>query len=165
MRDAGGEVLYVGKAVNLARREAGKRSAETMWLWSPGRRPTMQTLTERLGLAGAVISAVDLIHGLGRYAGLTSIPVEGATGLYNTNYEGKARAALRALEDNDLVMIHVEGPDEAGHARDLGLKIHCLESIYKRLLSLVVDCLKERGVKAVYGVLPDHRAHCEGDRK
>jgi len=142
--------------VNRARRAKGKREAATIWVWSPGHKPTMETLQERFGIRGAVISAVDLIHGLGRYAGMTSIPVEGATGLYDTNYEGKARAALGALEDHDLVFIHVEGPDEAGHARDLGMKIHCIESIDRRLLGPLLAGLEERGWKAVVAVLPDH---------
>jgi 2,3-bisphosphoglycerate-independent phosphoglycerate mutase len=116
----------------------------------------MSTLEERFGIRGAVISAVDLIHGLGCYAGMTSIEVEGATGLFDTNYEGKARAALYALENHDLVYVHVEGPDEAGHARDLGLKIHCIESIDRRLLAPLLDGLEQRGIDPVVAVLPDH---------
>lgn len=142
--------------VNRARRERGKRTADSLWFWAPGRKPTMATLRERFGLRGAVISAVDLIHGLGRYAGMTSIPVEGATGLFDTNYEGKAQAALTALDDHDLVFVHVEGPDEAGHARDLGLKIHCLESIDRRLLTPLWQGMQERGYRRVVAVLPDH---------
>lgn len=148
--------------VNEARRAAGKRTADTLWPWAPGRRPTMATLQERFGIRGAVISAVDLIHGLGRYAGMTSIPVEGATGLYNTNYEGKARAALQALEDHDLVFIHVEGPDEAGHACDLGLKIHAIEQVDKRLLGTLQKGIAARGWDdVVYAVLPDHLTPAE----
>ncbi len=142
--------------VNRARREAGKRCADTMWLWAPGSKPTMQTLQERFGIRGAVISAVDLIRGLGRYAGMTTVMVEGATGLFDTNYEGKANAALEALQSHDLVMVHVEGPDEAGHAKDLGLKIHCLESIDRRLLGPLVEGMKQRGYQSVVAVLPDH---------
>ncbi|MBW1881088.1 MAG: phosphoglycerate mutase, partial [Deltaproteobacteria bacterium] len=95
-------------------------------------------------------------HGLGRYAGMTSIPVEGATGLYDTNYEGKARAAPNALEDHDLVFVHIEGPDEAGHAKDLGMKIHCIESIDRRRLGPLVAGMAERGYNAIVAVLPDH---------
>ncbi len=142
--------------VNLARRAKGQREAASIWFWAAGRKPTMATLKDRFGISGAVISAVDLIHGLGRYAGMTSMHVEGATGLFDTNYEGKAAAALKALEDHDLVFVHVEGPDESGHARDLGLKIHCIESIDSRLLSHVVAGVEERGHKTVFGVLPDH---------
>ncbi len=142
--------------VNQARRQAGKREAATIWLWAPGRKPTMETLQDRFGIHGAVISAVDLIRGLGRYAGMTTIMVQGATGLYDTNYEGKATAAVQALEDHDLVFVHVEGPDEAGHARDLGLKIHCLESIDRRLLTPLTEGLRRQGQKVAIAVLPDH---------
>ncbi len=142
--------------VNRARRAAGKRWASTIWPWAPGRKPSMRTLQQRFGIEGAVISAVDLIHGLGRYAGMTSISVQGATGLFDTNYEGKARAALAALEDFDLVFVHVEGPDEAGHARDLGLKIHCIESIDRRLLGTLLPALERKPWEIVLAVLPDH---------
>ncbi len=148
--------LLAAHPVNVARREAGQREAAVIWPWAPGRKPRMTTLEERFGVRGAVISAVDLIHGLGRYAGMTSMEVEGATGLFDTNYEGKARAALDALEDHDLVYVHVEGPDEAGHARDLGLKIHCIESIDRRLLAPLLAGLRGRGVDPVVAVLPDH---------
>jgi 2,3-bisphosphoglycerate-independent phosphoglycerate mutase len=153
--DASQKVL-ADHPVNRARRQAGKRTADTVWFWAPGRKPTMETLQDRFGIDGAVISAVDLIRGLGRYAGMESIVVDGATGLYNTNYEGKAQAALDALTNHDLVFVHVEGPDEAGHARDLGLKIHCLESIDRRLLTPLYDGMKKAGYKRVVAVLPDH---------
>jgi 2,3-bisphosphoglycerate-independent phosphoglycerate mutase len=148
--------LLANHPVNVARRAAGKRDATTIWPWAPGRRPTMRTLQQRFGIDGAVISAVDLIHGLGRYAGMTSIEVEGVTGLFDTNYEGKARAAREALRDHDLVYVHVEGPDEAGHSRDLGLKIHCIEAIDSRLLGPLLADLADDGVDPVVGVLPDH---------
>ncbi len=142
--------------VNQARRAAGKGEANTIWLWAPGHKPTMDTLQDRFGIDGAVISAVDLIRGMGGYAGMKSLIVEGATGLYNTNYEGKARAALEAMQDHDLVFVHIEGPDEAGHARDLGLKIHAIESIDRRLLTPMLEGMEEAGYKGVIAVLPDH---------
>ncbi len=142
--------------VNAARRAAGKPEAASVWFWAAGRKPSMRTLQDRFGIRGAVISAVDLIHGLGRYAGMTSIEVEGATGLFDTNYEGKAAAALRALEDHDLVYVHVEGPDEAGHARDLGLKIHAIEQVDRRLLGPLVEGCAAAGRRTVFAVLPDH---------
>jgi len=148
--------LLANHPVNHARRAAGKRTADTIWFWSPGRKPEMESLERRFGVRGAVISAVDLIAGLGRYAGMTPIAVEGATGLFDTNYEGKAQAALQAFADHDLVMVHVEGPDEAGHARDLGLKIHCLESIDRRLLAPLLEGMEARGYRPVVAVLPDH---------
>ncbi len=148
--------LFADHPVNRARRAAGKREAASLWFWAAGRKPVMETLQSRFGIRGAVISAVDLIHGLGRYAGMTSVKVEGATGLHDTNYEGKADAALETLENHDLVYVHVEGPDEAAHARDLGLKIHCIESIDRRLLTRLVSGCEERGWKTVFAVLPDH---------
>ncbi len=142
--------------VNLARREAGERPAGAAWFWAAGRKPSMPTLQQRFGITGAVISAVDLIHGLGRYAGMESMQVRGATGLHDTNYEGKAAAALLALESHDLVYVHVEGPDESGHARDLGLKIHSIESIDRRLLGPLQEGLAQRDYRVVIAVLPDH---------
>lgn len=104
--------------VNIAREKTGKKTANLIWPWGGGKKPSMPTLKEKYGLKGAVISAVDLVKGIGTYAGMEIINVSGATGLYNTNYEGKADAALKALEDNDLVFVHVEAPDEAGHNKD-----------------------------------------------
>ena len=142
--------------VNQARAAAGKRKANTIWLWAAGRKPRMKTLQERFGVRGAVISAVDLIHGLGRYAGMTSIEVPDVTGLVDTNYEGKAAAAVHALQDHDLVYLHVEGPDEAGHARDLDTKIECIERIDARLLGPVLKALDAAEIPATIAVLPDH---------
>ncbi len=142
--------------VNAARRARGLREAASAWFWAAGRKPTMETLRQRYGITGAVISAVDLIHGLGRYAGMDSVEVEGVTGLYDTNYEGKAAGALQALRDHDLVYVHIEGPDEAGHARDLGLKIHAIEQIDRRLVSRLVAGMEQAGYTAVVAVLPDH---------
>lgn len=142
--------------VNQARKAAGKQEANSIWPWSPGRRPLMKTFQERYGLKGAVISAVDLIKGLGIYAGMTVIEVEGATGLSDTNYEGKADAGLKALEDHDLVFIHVEASDEAGHDRNLDLKIKCIEYLDQRLIQRVLDGLVAKGIEATVAVLPDH---------
>ncbi len=142
--------------VNRARREAGRDEANAIWTWSPGRRPQMQTLQERFGVKGAVISAVDLIMGLGVYAGMTVIRVPGATGLHDTNYEGKARAALDALADHDLVYVHVEASDEASHARDLDLKIRCIEYLDHRLVRLILEGLGDRAAETIVAILPDH---------
>jgi len=153
---AASQPLLARHSVNLARRAAGQRQASSLWFWAAGRRPSMATLQDRFGVRGAVISAVDLIHGLGRYAGMTSIPVQGATGLYDTNYEGKAAGALAALEDHDIVYVHVEGADEAGHARDLETKVACIEAVDRRLLAPLLAGAKSRGWELVIGVLPDH---------
>jgi len=142
--------------VNRARIAAGKDPANTIWPWSPGRKPKMETLQARFGIHGAVISAVDLIMGLGLYAGMDVIRVEGATGLWDTNYEGKAAACIQALRDHDLVYVHVEATDEAGHAKDLGLKIKCIEMLDDRLVRPVLEGLEREGLEAAVAVLPDH---------
>jgi 2,3-bisphosphoglycerate-independent phosphoglycerate mutase len=142
--------------VNVARRAAGKDAANSIWLWSPGRRPSMWTFPDRFGISGAVISAVDLIKGIGSQAGLEMIDVPGATGLWDTNYEGKADAVLAALERVDFVYVHVEAPDEAGHEGDLWLKIRTIEDIDRRLVGRIVDGLKAKHMDAVIAVLPDH---------
>ncbi|MBN1944790.1 MAG: cofactor-independent phosphoglycerate mutase [Bradymonadales bacterium] len=142
--------------VNRARRAAGKDEAAAIWTWSPGRRPTMETFQQRFGVRGAVISAVDLLMGLGLYAGMTPIKVPGATGLWDTNYEGKAQACLDALQEYDLVYLHVEATDEAGHARDLDLKIKCIEQLDGRLVGPVLEGIERLGIQATVAVLPDH---------
>jgi 2,3-bisphosphoglycerate-independent phosphoglycerate mutase len=142
--------------VNAARRRRGLDEAGSIWTWSPGRRPTMRTLRELYGVRGAVISAVDLIRGLGVYAGLDVIQVAGATGLHDTNYEGKAQACLDALADHDFVYVHVEATDEAAHARDLELKIRCIESLDERLVRPVLAGLEARYPTAAVAILPDH---------
>ncbi len=142
--------------VNKARAAAGKDQASVIWPWSPGRRPKMRTLMERFGKTGAVISAVDLVMGLGVYAGMDVIKVPGATGLWDTNYEGKADACLDALTDHDLVYVHVEATDEAGHQKDLELKIKCVEELDRRVVKRILDGLEERGIDAAVAVLPDH---------
>ncbi|MBN2054741.1 cofactor-independent phosphoglycerate mutase [bacterium] len=148
--------ILAGHPVNQARREAGKLPANSLWPWSPGVRPKMHTMMERFGIKGAVISAVDLIKGLGVYAGMDVITVEGATGLYDTNYEGKADACLAALNDHDFVFVHVEATDEAGHERNLELKIKCIEMFDRRLIQRVMDGIERRGTEVTYAVLPDH---------
>ena len=129
--------------VNVAREKAGKNPGNLIWLWGGGKKPSMPTLKEKFGVKGAVISAVDLVKGIGTYAGMEIINVPGATGLYNTNYEGKADAALKALEDNDFVFVHVEAPDEAGHCKDYALKVKTIEDLDKRLLGRILDGLRE----------------------
>ena len=148
--------ILANHPVNAARRAAGKDEANAIWTWSPGRRQKLESLRERYGVRGAVISAVDLIMGLGVCIGMDLIRVPGATGLYDTNYEGKAQACLDALADHDLVYVHVEATDEAGHARDLDLKIRCIEYLDQRLVRLILAGLEERAIEAAIAVLPDH---------
>jgi 2,3-bisphosphoglycerate-independent phosphoglycerate mutase len=141
--------------LNRRRRAAGKRPANSIWLWGQGRPPHFPTLKERFGLAGAVISAVDLIRGLGLYAGLTPIKVPGATGYLDTNYAGKVAAALDALKEKDLVFIHVEAPDEAGHSGELALKLKAIEDFDARVVGPLLAGLKNLGEHRVL-VLCDH---------
>jgi 2,3-bisphosphoglycerate-independent phosphoglycerate mutase len=148
--------LLAGHPVNAARRAAGKDPANSIWVWSPGRRPRMEPLTRRFGITGAAISAVDLIRGIGVYAGLERIDVPGATGLADTNYEGKAAAAVDALGRHDFAYVHVEATDEAGHARDLELKIRCIEMLDRRLVGPILEGIEARGIRAAVAVLPDH---------
>lgn len=139
--------------VNVAREKAGKNPGNLIWPWGGGKKPSMPTLKEKYGIKSAVISAVDLVKGIGTYAGMEIINVEGATGLDNTNYEGKADAALKALKTNDLVFVHVEAPDEAGHCRDYNLKVKTIEDLDKRLLGRILNGISEPYAIAI---LPDH---------
>jgi 2,3-bisphosphoglycerate-independent phosphoglycerate mutase len=139
--------------VNITRQKTGKKPANMIWPWSGGKKPSMPSFKEKYGLKAAVISAVDLIKGIGIYAGMKIINVPGATGLYDTNYEGKAESALKALEDNDMVFVHVEAPDEAGHAKDYTQKVKTIEDLDKRLLGRILEGLKEPYAIAI---LPDH---------
>ncbi len=147
--------------VNRRRIAAGKDPANSIWPWSPGYRPAMQTMQEMYGFnKGAVISAVDLIRGIGVYAGLKVIDVEGATGLYDTNYEGKAHAALEALKTNDFVYLHVEASDEAGHEGDVDLKIRTIENLDKRAIGIIFEELQKWDEPVAIAVLPDHPTPC-----
>lgn len=139
--------------VNVNRTALGKRPGTMIWPWGHGKKPNIPTLRERYGISGAVISAVDLIKGIGVYAGMKIIDVPGATGFYDTNYEGKADYALKALENYDMVLIHVEAPDEAGHSGDYEQKIRTIENLDKRLIGRLLDNLKE---ECAIAVLPDH---------
>ena len=139
--------------VNIARVKAGKHPGNMIWPWGGGPKPSMPSFKEKYGLKAAVISAVDLVKGIGTYAGMQVINVSGATGLANTNYEGKADAALKALEENDLVFVHVEAPDEAGHVRDYSLKVKTIEDLDQRLLGRILPKLNE---PCAIAILPDH---------
>ncbi|MBN2715922.1 MAG: cofactor-independent phosphoglycerate mutase [Deltaproteobacteria bacterium] len=142
--------------VNLKRIAAGKDPANAIWTWSPGTRPHMDTIQTLYGKSGAVISAVDLVQGLGVLAGMEKIVVEGATGLHDTNYEGKAQAALDALARHDVVYVHVEATDEAGHEKNLALKIKCIEYLDERLVKPILEGIQKSGIEATVSILPDH---------
>lgn len=146
--------------VNLARIANGKDPANSIWFWSQGHRPKMKTLQELYGIRGAVISAVDLIKGLGIYAGMDVIEVEGATGLYDTNYEGKAQAAVDALAKYDFVYLHVEATDEAGHEGDIDLKIRTIEYLDSRIVKFVAEETAKMAEPVAIGITPDHATPC-----
>ncbi|MFN4227307.1 MAG: cofactor-independent phosphoglycerate mutase [Candidatus Ratteibacteria bacterium] len=125
--------------INLKREREGKEKANYIWPWSPGRKPKLKNFYERFKIKGAVISGVDLIKGIGKMIGFEVINVPGATGLWNTNYEGKAKYAIEALKNFDFVYVHVEGIDEASHDGNLELKIKCIEDFDRRLVRIILD--------------------------
>ena len=147
--------------VNRKRIAEGKHPASSIWPWSPGYRPQMKPLSDIYPIrSGAVISAVDLIRGIGVYAGLEVIMVEGATGLYDTNYEGKAAAALEALKDKDFVYLHVEASDEAGHEGDVALKVKTIEYLDARIVKTIYEETLKWDEPVTIAILPDHPTPC-----
>jgi len=146
--------------INLKRKAQGKDKANYIWAWSPGTKPAMKTFKELYNKSGAVISAVDLIKGIGIYAGLDFIKVEGATGLWDTNYEGKGAATIEALKNHDFIFCHIEASDEAGHEGDAELKTKTIESFDKRLLEKVLFGIKEIKEEVTISILPDHFTPC-----
>ena len=152
------QVLLSEHPLNIERQANGHSPANSIWPWSPGYRPSMQTISEMFPQVktGSVISAVDLIKGIGHYAGLKIIEVEGATGLYDTNYEGKAAAAIDALRKDDFVFLHVEASDEAGHDGDLDLKIRTIEYLDQRIVRPIYEEVKTWEEPVCIAILPDH---------
>ena len=150
--------LLVEHPYNKAKAAKGERQANSIWPWSGGYRPSMETLMAQYPQvkSGAVISAVDLIRGIGHYAGLRIIEVEGATGLADTNYEGKAQAAIEALKRDDFVFVHVEASDEAGHDGDLELKLNTIEYLDQRLIKPIYNEIITWNEPVAIAVLPDH---------
>ena len=143
---------------NIAKAAKGERQANSIWPWSGGYRPSMETLMQQYPQikSGAVISAVDLIQGIGKYAGLRIIKVPGATGLANTNYEGKAQAAIDALKKDDFVFVHVEATDEAGHDGDIDLKLKAIDYLDKRLIKPILEAIEQMDEPVCVAILPDH---------
>ncbi len=133
------QAILENQDLNNERRKSGRPPANMIWPWGPGKKPKLPTLHDRYGLSGAVISAVDVVNGMGMYAGMDVIRVPGATGFVDTNYEGKADHALKALCDHDFVLVHVEAPDEAGHIGDPYLKIKTIEDFDTRLLGRILE--------------------------
>ena len=143
--------------INIARKARGLKPGNSIWLWSPGKKPQLPSFKEKWGLDATVISAVDLIKGIGICAEMKSVDVEGATGNVHTNYNGKAQAAIRAFEDGaDYVHVHVEGPDECGHRAETDNKVLSIELIDEKILTPVYEYLKTCGDDFKIMVLPDH---------
>ena len=166
VEDGGAEFLELMKKsydilkdhpVNIARKARGLKPANSAWLWSPGKKPQLPSFKEKWGLDSAVISAVDLIKGIGLCAGMESIDVEGATGNVHTNYDGKANAAIDAFKNGaELVYVHVEGPDECGHRAETDNKVKSIELIDAKILKPVYEYLVSCGEPFKIMVLPDH---------
>ncbi|MDR0989128.1 MAG: cofactor-independent phosphoglycerate mutase [Prevotellaceae bacterium] len=157
------QVLLENHPVNRRRIAEGKDPANSIWPWSPGYRPQMQPLSHRFPQirSGAVISAVDLIRGIGAYAGLRRIVVEGATGLYNTNYENKVAATLDALRTDDFVYLHIEASDEAGHEGNVNLKLRTIEDLDRRVVAPIYEEVSQWDQPVAIALLPDHPTPCE----
>ena len=164
--DGGAEFYHIMKEsfdvlnhhpINEARRARGLKPANSAWFWSPGKKPQLPSFAKKWNLRGAVISAVDLIKGIGLCAGMRSIDVEGATGNVHTNYKGKADAAINAFREGyELVYVHVEGPDECGHRAELENKVTSIERIDAEILAPVLAYLRESGEEFKIMILPDH---------
>ena len=143
--------------VNLKRIAQGKNPANSLWFWGEGTKPNMQSFKDKFGLNGAIISAVDLLKGIGKLTGMQVIEVEGATGNYDTNFVGKADACLDALKNGaDFVYVHMEAPDECGHHGDAKNKIYSIEQIDEKVVKKVVEGLKATGEDFAVLIAPDH---------
>jgi 2,3-bisphosphoglycerate-independent phosphoglycerate mutase len=147
--------LLPSHPVNKKRLEAGRRAANSIWLWGQGKRPQMPTFREKYGLEGAMISAVDLTKGIGIYAGFEVVDVPGATGWLDTNYVGKAEHALWALKTKDIAYVHIEAPDEAGHTGDLKNKIKAIEDFDEFIVGNIIHGMKQFDEYRILA-LPDH---------
>ena len=152
---AASQPILADHPVNKKRLAEGHRPATSIWLWGQGRAPALPSLTERFGIRGGVISAVDIIHGLGVYAGLERIFVPGITGFLDTNYRGKGEYGVNFLEKNDFVFIHVEAIDEAGHMGDVEKKIQAIEDFDEKVVGTVLSRMAHRKDWRVL-LMPDH---------
>jgi 2,3-bisphosphoglycerate-independent phosphoglycerate mutase len=148
------EVLH-DHPINKVRLDLGENPANMIWLWGLGGKPRLPRFEDIYGVKGSIISAVDLVNGIGRIAGLEVIDVPGITGYYDTNYIGKAEYALRSLKQNDFVFIHIEAPDEAGHNGDWQAKIETIERIDEQIVGTVLNHFGDRSDVRIM-VLPDH---------
>jgi 2,3-bisphosphoglycerate-independent phosphoglycerate mutase len=149
-------IILKDHPINLKRKKSGLKPANSIWLWGDGKKPSLPLFQDKFGLNGAVISAVDLIKGIGICSGLNVAEVSGVTGNIHTNFEGKANKALELLKDGtDFIFIHIEAPDECGHRHEIDNKIHAIELIDKKVISLLI-----KGLENIYDyrimILPDH---------
>lgn len=150
------EKLLKEHPINKARLRRGLNPATSIWLWGEGRKPLLDDFFALRGLSGAVISAVDLIKGIGIAAGMDSIDVEGATGTLSSNFDGKAAAAIEALGSHDFVYVHLEAPDECGHQGDYDGKKRAIELIDEKIVAPIVAYLRQTGFDFKFAILPDH---------
>jgi 2,3-bisphosphoglycerate-independent phosphoglycerate mutase len=146
--------------VNDARRAAGKPAATSVWFWGQGQRPAVPTLRQRFGTDGSVISAVDLVNGLGRLAGLEVIKVPGATGFLDTDYGAKGRYGLEALKQRDFLLVHIEAPDEAGHMGRADFKVEAIQRIDELVIGTLLEGLPKIGPYRLL-LMPDHATPCK----
>lgn len=149
------EILFKDHRINITRRNLKKNEASSIWLWGHGKKARMEAFKEKYGLMGAAITAVDLVKGLAYLIGFDHIKVEGATGYFDTNYRGKGIAAIEALKKYDIVLVHVEATDEAGHAGDAEIKKKALEEIDKHIVGPIMAELKKYQSWRIL-VMPDH---------
>jgi len=147
--------LFMGHDINKVRMDLGENQVSSIWLWGQGKRAQMERFEKRFGLRGAAITAVDLVRGLAKLIGFDLINVPGATGFVDTNYQGKGGAAVEALEKYDIVFVHVEAPDEAGHSGNAEMKKKAIEQIDRHIVGPVLDALRGRDSWRIL-VMPDH---------
>jgi 2,3-bisphosphoglycerate-independent phosphoglycerate mutase len=147
--------IFGHSAVNQVRIDLGENPADMIWLWGQGTKPNLPSFKEKFGISGSIISAVDLVNGIGRLAGLDVLDVPGITGYYDTNYLNKAEYALEALKTRDFVYIHIEAPDEAGHNSDIKAKVHAIEQIDRHIVGTILNHYDEHDNVRIL-VLPDH---------
>jgi len=146
--------------INAVRRDLGENVASSIWLWGQGKMPSLDDFTERFGLSAAVITAVDLVRGIAALTGMTCIDVPGATGYVDTDYAGKGAAAVAALDTHDLVIVHVEAPDECGHNNEPELKTRAIEQIDRHIVAPILERLEGEGEHWRILICPDHPTPC-----
>jgi 2,3-bisphosphoglycerate-independent phosphoglycerate mutase len=157
--------LFAGHEINKIRQDLGENQVSSIWLWGQGKQTRLDSFRKRFGVKGVAITAVDLVRGLAKLVGFDLIEVPGATGFVDTNYAGKGQAAIKALNDYDLVFIHVEAPDEASHEGNLAMKQKAIEEVDRHVVGPVLQALEGYESWRIL-VLPDHptsvqgRAHC-----